>query len=72
MGRYDALNFKKLGAYDEVIEVGNTFAIELGVFIPERGYVSREENVVVTEDGEEYLCSPQKEVWDLVFRTNPE
>ena len=50
---------------DGVIEVGNTFAIELGVFVPHRGYVSREENVVVTEDGAEFLSTPQKEVWTI-------
>ena len=45
------------------VEVGNVFAIELGVAVPGRGYVSREENVVVTESGATYLSEPQTEVW---------
>jgi Xaa-Pro dipeptidase len=48
---------------DGVIEQGNTYAIELGVFVPKRGYVSREENVVVTADGAEFLSTPQENVW---------
>jgi Xaa-Pro aminopeptidase len=50
-------------AVEGVIEVGNTFAIELGVFVPHRGYVSREENVVVTENGAAFLSTPQEKVW---------
>ncbi|MGC9469149.1 MAG: M24 family metallopeptidase [Anaerolineae bacterium] len=46
-----------------VVEVNNTFAIELGVAVPGRGYVSREENVVVTEEGAEYLGPPQPHLW---------
>jgi Xaa-Pro aminopeptidase len=47
------------------VEVGNVFAIELGVKVAGRGYVSREENVVVKEDGAVYLSTPQPEVWIL-------
>ena len=36
---------------DGVVEAGNTFAIELEVLVPNRGYVSREENILVTDDG---------------------
>ena len=46
-----------------VVEVGNVFAIELGVAVPGRGYVSREEDVVVTEQGAEYLSHPQEGLW---------
>jgi Xaa-Pro aminopeptidase len=50
---------------DGLVEPGNVFAIELGVAVEGRGYVSREENVVVTERGAEYLSQPQEEVWVL-------
>lgn len=46
-----------------IIEAGNVYAIELGVVVPGRGYVSREENVLVTERGAEYLSDPQERVW---------
>ncbi len=45
------------------IKPGNVFAIELGVAVPGRGYVGREEDVVITEKGAEYISSPQEEVW---------
>lgn len=48
---------------DGIIEAGNVFAIELGVAVPGRGYVSREENVVVTEEGAIYLSHPQDDIW---------
>lgn len=50
-------------AIDRVIEPGNVFAIELGVSVPGRGYIGREENVVVTEHGADYLSHPQQELW---------
>jgi len=46
---------------DGVIEAGNVFAIELGVQVPERGYIGCEENVLVTPQGAEYLSEPQTE-----------
>jgi len=46
-----------------VIEEGNVFAIELGVAVPERGYIGREENVVITTSGAEYLSHPQEQLW---------
>jgi len=48
---------------DGVIEAGNVFAIELGVQVPERGYIGCEENVLVTPQGAEYLSEPQTEMW---------
>jgi len=48
---------------ERTVEVGNVFAIELGVAVPGRGYVGREEDVVITENGAEYISSPQEEVW---------
>jgi Xaa-Pro aminopeptidase len=50
-------------AIDGMVEEGNIFAIELEVIVPGRGYVSREENVLVTSNGAEYLSKPQPEVW---------
>jgi Xaa-Pro aminopeptidase len=46
-----------------VIEEGNVFAIELGVAVPGRGYIGREENVVITTNGAEYLSHPQEQLW---------
>ncbi len=47
------------------VEVGNVFAIELGVKVEGRGYVSREENIVIEDEGAVYLSTPQPEVWVL-------
>ncbi|MFQ5408683.1 MAG: M24 family metallopeptidase [Anaerolineales bacterium] len=46
-----------------VIESGNCFAVELGVFVEGRGYMYLEENVLVTDDGVEWLSTPQEELW---------
>jgi len=46
-----------------IVEAGNVFAIELGVVVPEHGYIGREENVVVTANGAEYLSHPQMHLW---------
>jgi Xaa-Pro aminopeptidase len=46
-----------------VVEQGNVFTLELGVQVPERGFVGLEEDVVVTETGCEYLSRPQTELW---------
>lgn len=47
------------GICDLVVEAGNIFTLELHVIVPERGLMSLEEDVLVTEDGVEYLSSPQ-------------
>ena len=44
------------------LEAGSVFTIELEVRIPQ-GLVSLEEDVLVTEDGCEYLSTPQTEIW---------
>ena len=41
------------------VEVGNIFTLELHVVVPERGVMSLEEDVLVTEDGVDYLSKPQ-------------
>ncbi len=46
-----------------VIEAGNVFAIELGVEVEGYGYVGLEDNVLVTEEGAEWLSDPEDELW---------
>ncbi len=45
-----------------VVEAGNVFTLELGVQVPGRGYVSLEEDVVVTPRGVDWLTKPQTEL----------
>jgi Xaa-Pro aminopeptidase len=45
------------------VEAGNIFTLELGVQVPQRGYVSLEEDVLVTPAGLEWLSTPQSELW---------
>jgi Xaa-Pro aminopeptidase len=47
------------GVCELPVEAGNIFTLELHVQIPERGIMSLEEDVLVTEDGVEYLSDPQ-------------
>ncbi len=44
------------------VEVGNIFTLELHVIVPDRGMMSLEEDVLVTESGVEYLSKPQTEL----------
>jgi Xaa-Pro dipeptidase len=44
------------------VEVGNIFTLELHVVVPDRGMMSLEEDVLVTETGVEYLSKPQKQL----------
>jgi Xaa-Pro aminopeptidase len=46
-----------------VIEAGNVFTLELGVVVPERGYLGLEEDVLVTANGLEWLSKPQRKLW---------
>jgi Xaa-Pro aminopeptidase len=46
-----------------VVEEGNVFTLELGVYVPGRGYIGLEEDVLVTTAGCEYLSTPQAELW---------
>ncbi|MFN8474359.1 MAG: Xaa-Pro peptidase family protein [Anaerolineae bacterium] len=45
------------------VEVGNVFTLELGVEVPGIGYVGLEEDVLVTENGVEWLAPPQTELY---------
>jgi Xaa-Pro aminopeptidase len=47
------------------LEAGHVYTVELGVMVPEYGYVGLEEDVLVTERGAEYLSVPQT---DLILR----
>lgn len=46
-----------------LVEVGNVFAIELGVYVPSYGYIGCEEDVLVTSEGAQYLSEIQEEIW---------
>lgn len=50
------------GICEMPVEVGNIFTLELHVVVPNRGIMSLEEDVLVTEDGVEYLGRPQTAV----------
>lgn len=47
------------GLCERPVEVGNIFTLELHVIVPDRGIMSLEEDVLVTETGVEYLSTPQ-------------
>lgn len=47
------------GICEMAVEVGNIFTLELHVLVPNRGMMSLEEDVLVTENGVEYLGRPQ-------------
>lgn len=48
-----------------IVEPGHVYTLELGINLPDRGYLGLEEMVVVTKDGCEYLSHPQMELWIL-------
>ncbi|MBZ0307247.1 MAG: M24 family metallopeptidase, partial [Anaerolineae bacterium] len=45
------------------VEAGNVFTLELGVHVPEYGFVGLEEDVLVTDSGVEWLSMPQTEIF---------
>jgi Xaa-Pro dipeptidase len=45
-----------------IVEVGNCYTLELGVQVPGHGLVSLEEDVLVTENGVEWLSQPQTDI----------
>ncbi len=46
-----------------VVEPGNVFTLELGTFVPGRGFIGLEEDVLVTEAGLQWLSKPQRKLW---------
>ncbi|MFK7805424.1 MAG: M24 family metallopeptidase [Anaerolineae bacterium] len=58
------------GICDLPVEVGNIFALELHVIVKDRGMMSLEENALVTEDGVEFLSTPQEKI--RLIKSNPE
>lgn len=44
------------------VEVGNVFTLELGVHLPTRGYISLEEDILITAKGLEWLTKPQTQL----------
>jgi Xaa-Pro dipeptidase len=47
------------GICERLVEVGNIFTLELHVVVPNRGIMSLEEDVLVTDSGVDYLGNPQ-------------
>lgn len=46
-----------------IVEERNVFTLELGVYVPQRGFIGLEEDVLVTAKGCEYLSTPQENLW---------
>jgi Xaa-Pro aminopeptidase len=45
-----------------IVEAGNVFTIEPSIQVPDVGWIATEEDVLVTEDGLEWLSTPQTEL----------
>jgi Xaa-Pro aminopeptidase len=47
---------------DGIVEADEVYALEIGTVVEGYGWVSLEENLVVTDDGAEFLTAPQREL----------
>lgn len=47
---------------ESLVEVDNIFTLELGIHVPDYGYVGLEEDVLVKSDGIEWLSTPQTQL----------
>lgn len=47
---------------NQIIEKDQVYTIELGIALPQYGYIGLEEDILVTADGNEYLGKPQIEL----------
>ena len=52
----------KYSTGQQLVEVGHVYTIEPGLMVEGYGYIGLEENVLVTQNGVEYFCPPQREL----------
>lgn len=58
--------WKRYGNTPEyLLEAGHVYTVEPGLFVPNHGYIGIEEDVLITENGAEFLSSPQEELFLL-------
>ena len=44
------------------VEVGHVYTLEPGLMVPGYGYIGLEEDVLITEDGAQFLHPPQTQL----------